>query len=827
MGVFLKYISKNMFEKKGRFFLLMFSIAISAALLVASLGMVDLITDQLSEPYESGIVSDVSVVSKTDDPFLKKNDIDTEGLKGLIYELQTTGVINKNDKIKYVTIHGRTNYDGTILEGKADFLNEKESEGKPYCVLSKRIADEMKLKTGDSLKLFLSGEEISFKVKALSANENMFYSDVANQFNLIVPYEYMNEKLSADDGYNVIYGNVSGKTAESFVKSFNETNKDVKAIDLKSNIEYDYSLNTALYFMLAIVVIVSSIIIYGVFKLILAERLTVIGTFMSQGATKNKIERIILMEGFLYGLFGGVAGCTIGEVILYFLGRITSPLADYGIYSEFSIDPKYVAAGIIFAVILSVASAFFPVRGVRKLEVKDVILNRAEIKRGRTVVKSIIGLLLIGFSVAVYFLNDNMINVTAAFGFATAYAGIVLLVPIVVKGITTLLCRVFKNNTTLYLTLNNLRSSKLLQNNIVLIVVSLSSVLMISSFGTSMTDLVVDAYRKMDYEYSVQGIMESDPSHSTTDKIIERLEETKGVEKDSICPGYFEEATLDDMSVIATGIDPYPFKRVLDEYFDFTKNNSKDFQELQEGDIHSVILTTKVADEINKDVGDTVKIKIDSQEAELKVVGIYDGKAYDNGLSVLMNKKLLIDEFKIKEANMIYYNVSGDDEKVEKELKPFFASLGATYTTKAEDTKANDEQNQMIVKLLEVFSYLAMIIASIGVFNNITICFLQRKREMAVMASVGMNKNGRRRLILSESMMSVVLSILISIPFTVLLSDLMTGFCYYIGIAMDVFFDWKSVLTYSPVIALIIFVASISTMRKSRKLSIVQELKYE
>ena len=89
-------------------------------------------------------------------------------------------------------------------------------------------------------------------------------------------------------------------------------------------------------------------------------------------------------------------------------------------------------------------------------------------------------------------------------------------------------------------------------------------------------------------------------------------------------------------------------KRVLDEYFDFTKNNSKDFQELQEGDIHSVILTTKVADEINKDVGDTVKIKIDSQEAELKVVGIYDGKAYDNGLSVLMNKKLLIDEFKIR-----------------------------------------------------------------------------------------------------------------------------------------------------------------------------------
>ena len=827
MSVFLKYISKNMFEKKGRFFLLIFSVAISAALLVASLGMVDIITGKLYEPYESGIVSDVSIISKTDDPFMQKKDIDTAGLNNVIYELQITGVINRDDKIKYVSIHGRTDYDGTILEGKTDFLSEKETDGKPYCILSKRIADDMNLKTDDTLKLFLSGEEIAFKVKAICANENMFYSDVSTQFNLVVPYEYMNEKLNAADGYNVIYGNVSGETAESFVKSFNDSNKDIKAIDMKSDIEYDNSISMGLYFMLAIVVIVSSIIIYGVFKLILAERLTVIGTFMSQGATKNKIESIILMEGFLYGLIGGVIGCTIGEVVLYFLGRLTSPLADYGIYTEFQVVPTFLVAGMIFAIILSVVSAFFPVRGVRKLEVKDVILNRAEIRRGRSAVKTIFGLLLIGFSIVVYFINDSVINVTTPIGFIAAYAGIVLLVPIVVKGLTSLLCGVFKNNTTLYLTLNNLRSSKLLQNNIVLIVVSLSSVLMIASFGTSMTKLVVDAYRKMDYDFSIQGIMESDPNHSTTDTIIEKLEETKNVEKDSIGSIYYTQATVDDMSVVATGIDADAFVGVFDEYFKLKEKNSKDFQELKSGDDHKIILTTKVADQIKKSVGDTVTIKIDSQEEELEVVGIYDGKAYDNGLSVLMNKTLLTKEFKIKEASNIYFSVSGDSEKVEKELKPFFASLGATYTTKAEDTKANDEQNQMIVKLLEVFSYLAMIIASIGVFNNITICFLQRKREMAVMASVGMNQQKRKTLILSESMVSVLLSILISIPFTVLLSDIMTSFCYYIGIAMDIAFDWTSVLTYSPIIAGIIFIASLSTMSKSKKLSIVQELKYE
>ena len=826
MGIFLKYVSKNMFEKKGRFCLLIFSIAISAALLVASLGMVKVIKDTMFEAYEAGIATDISIVSKTDDPYMDKDDIDTAELKDVTYELQTTGVINKNDKIKYVNIHGKSSYEGAVLDGNTDFLNEKESDD-PTCALSMRIAEEMNLKVGDTLKLFLAGEEVSFKITAITANEDIFYSDVATQFNLLVPYEYLNEKLDAEDGYNVIYANVSGESVESFVEDYNEANADIKAIDMKSNIDMESSVSTGLYFMLAIVVIVSSIIIYGVFKLILAERLTVIGTFMSQGATKNKIERIILMEGFLYGLIGGAVGCVIGEVVLYYLGRFTSPLAEYGIYNEFHIMPAYLVAGMIFAIVLSVLSAFFPVRSVRKLEVKDVILNRAEIKRGKTAVKVVSGLLLIGFSIAVYFINDSVINVTAPIAFAAAYAGVVLIVPVVIKGLTSLLCKVFENNTTLYLTLNNLRSSKLLKNNIVLIVVSFSSVLMISSFGTSMTKLVVEAYQNMRYDFSIQGIMECDPNHSTTDMIIEKLEETEGVEKDSIAPMYFVSAKADDIGAVVTGVEVDSFVKCFDKYFDFNKNYSKVIQAFKDGDDHSLVLTTKVADQLDKGVGDKVKIEIDSQEVELEVVGIYNGKAFNNGSSILVKKELLINEFKIKEATNIYVSASGDNAKVEKAIKPYLASLGTTYSTKAEDTKHNDEQNQMIVKLLSVFSYLAMIIASIGVFNNITISFLQRKREMAVMASVGMNKGKRKGMILAESMMSVVFSILISIPFTVLLADLMTGFCAFIGIDMHVLFDWSSVLIYSPVIAVIIFIASLSTMSKSRKLSIVQELKYE
>ena len=131
MKVFLKYITKNMFEKKGRFFLLLFSIAVSAALLVACTGMVDVVIDSFNEPYESGQMSDVSIVSKTDDPYMKKADVDTEGLKDVTYELQTVGVKNENDEIKYVSLRGRESYSGAMSEGSADFLSRKGSEESP------------------------------------------------------------------------------------------------------------------------------------------------------------------------------------------------------------------------------------------------------------------------------------------------------------------------------------------------------------------------------------------------------------------------------------------------------------------------------------------------------------------------------------------------------------------------------------------------------------------------------------------------------------------------------------------------------------------------
>lgn len=835
MKVFLKYIVRNMLEKKSRFFLLIISIAISTALLVGSAGIVDVIIDSFSEPYEAAREGqDISIMSGSEDPFIALESIDQTGLTDLRGELCTTGVITDGDRINYIQIHGRTAFSGNLTAGTTEFIQKTGSEAQPSCIISQRIADKKGLKPGDKLRFFLSGEETTFTVEAICGPEGIFASDQAENFTMMIPYGWLEQKLQADGKFNVITAKLtetdpSAETIRSFVSKYNVDHPELSAGILNNTEVYsDSSITLGLYFMMAIVVIVSGIIIYGVFKLVITERLSTIGTFMSQGATRKKVERIILMEGLMYALVAGAVGCVLGETLLFFVGRLTSPLAEYEIYPEFHINPIHILIGMIFAIVLSVFSAWLPVRSVRRLEAKDVILNRVEQRNGKVMAKRIIGAVLILFAASSFFLTGDAKANVAPFGFTAAFAGIILITPSIVKGASWLLARAFKNNATLYLTMNNIHSSKLLRNNIVLIVISLSSVLMIASFGKSMTDLVTDAYAKANYDYSISEILNGDPTTSTTDQIINKLKTLEGVKQETITPCYNAMGTSDnDASLIMLGVKPEGFGTTYDKYFEVSEKYQKEFDALENSRGREVLLPIKLQKQLKKNVGDTIDVTVNASTVPFKIIGIYDGKVYNAGLCILIRDEVLKQEFHIKEANMIYFAASGNNAEIENEMAPYLKSLGATWRTKAEDTKLNDEQNQQIVMIMSIFSYLAMIIASIGVFNNITICFIQRKREMAVMASVGMSKSGRMSLLLAESLASVAFSILLCIPLTILLSDLMTGFCSFIGLPMHVAFSWAELPIYAAIITGIILIASLSTMLKSRKLSVVQELKYE
>ena len=620
-------------------------------------------------------------------------------------------------------------------------------------------------------------------------------------------------------------------TPSDKAKEFNEKNERVKAAALIDDDLYEgtETITIPLYLMLTIVCIVCVIIINGVFKLIITERITVIGTFMSQGATKKKIERILLCEALLYGLSGAVVGVAVGEIALIFVTRYFSPLKDYGIYVPYKFNIGHMIAAVIFAVALSVISAWSPVRRIRKMQVKDVILDRFEdkIRRGR--IRFIAGLVLLGICF-IGFISDAELSMGGSILLMfCGFLGMVMASRKLIKLIADGLSRLLRGNATAYLAMNNIKSSKLLRGNITLMMISLSAVLMIASIGDTMETVVVEAYDRMHCDYEIMNIIDNASDVTTTDMILDRLQKVDGIDKSSINPVYAAQAKIGNEYVIVEAGDPDKYADYM-QYLELTSDKYIDgFNAYKEADDKAVILSLAMSKKLDLKEGDNAEVEIDGKKETFRIAGIVDAKLLNGGQIMLMKPEDLKKTYNAREADIITFLLEkgADAEAVEAQFKKPIADLGATFITLDEMRKQNVEANATIIDLLAVFSFLALCISSIGIFNNITICFAQRRREFAVMASVGMNKKKRRLLVLIESLFCTLLSIAASIPFTMMICGLVTKMMLANSTPMEIHYSWSQTPIYLAVLAAVIFIASLSTMRKSSKLSVVQELKYE
>ncbi len=452
-----------MLEKKGRFLLLLFSISISVALLVMSLGIVDVIKDVYSSSMKAVAEGqDIYIMSNTDSVYFSDSDFDKTNIENIKKELKITGVINKDDEVNYVDVRGRKDFEGHILEG------EFEYEDEPYCVVSNRIAEQRNLKIDSKIKIAINGQDIKFIVKGICTDEGVFYSNKETQFTIIVPYCYLDNLLDADGSYNYMTAQIKGDDQKEAIEKFNDENENVTASKLYDTVSINdriSTFSTALYIMLSIVVVISCIIIYGAFKLIITERITTIGTFMSLGATKRKIENILFLESLLYGVFGAVIGIILGEVGLIVVNYFVSPLAKYGIHEKYQVRVEYILAGAIFALLLSIISAMFPIFGIRKFQVKDIILNRTSDVRGSGIVKFIIGLILLIVGIVGFVGNGEWAINISFISTIALFIGVIMIYPKIIEWITRILTRIFRRNAISFLALNNVQSSKLLIAN--------------------------------------------------------------------------------------------------------------------------------------------------------------------------------------------------------------------------------------------------------------------------------------------------------------------------------------------------------------------------
>lgn len=825
MSIFLKYIIRSMLEKKLRFMLFLLSIAVATGLFLASMGIVDVAVEaiggQVSKTSEN---RDIRIQSNQADPYFSLDGLQLAGVENMQASLVLPS-ITQDLNYEFVQIHGRH------LDSLEDYVYADESTH-PFennrIYISMRTAALHSLALGDELTLLIANDKHTFTIAGIIVNDGIFYTDTTARFNVVIPYETLAALLDVTSLYNTVYADGSEKTIEASIERFNAENDAFRASPV-----YDEGIiegmiagqRNIFYFMLGFVLLVSMVILYGSFKLIITERTMVIGVFFSQGATKKDVKRILYIESILYGVFGGVLGTILGLLLLFFAHRFISPLYEYGIYEPFTFNPIILLYALIFSVSFSLFSCYMPIRKIGRYQIREVILGELENQKSLKKPLFLIGMGCILTSSLIVFLFADLAVILAPLLMLISLFGLLLSYPYLLSfAIKKVFKPIYGKWSFTALSINNIRTSRALRGNISILIIALIAVLSVITISKGTERIVAEAYTTLHFDIMVENIQTDDPE--TMDAIMQDLKNNTDIKPESINQKATVLGSNDGEYAMIEGIDPQIFEALL-TYLDFTQADGSNAIEtlMDPQQLHTVIAKNTAA-RLNLDVGDRTPITINGITEHYTVTGIVDGKLWMQGDFFMMNIVTLNTNHQVRNAT-IYFMVNGDLDDLIAGFKEDFRHYGATVMTHREMQELNQEQNQLMFNILNYFSLFAVLVGAFGAINNMIISFLQRKREFAVLQSIGGTAPQTRKLLFFESIFTVLFSALIVSLFMYLFTKILAKVVASIGLPMDLSFTLSDAVPFLILSIVIYLVATVPLLYKSRKLSIMQEMRFE
>jgi putative ABC transport system permease protein len=824
MNVFLKYLLKSTFSKKRRSLLLIITITISAALLIGTLGSVTASSNASKEQAKrsSGDYNVVITAKNTNEtPFFNKDKICKDGFYTFVASISANGYLSKDDNVN-ITMQGVAAEDYKKLPNMKILKGDKSNPLMgDKIIISKKISKVHNLKLGDSIQVNVRGENKSFKVGAIAEPNGVFSADLKSQFTVVTNEKNVCTIWGVNELSNTLLVKLkSNVDANKFIKNYNEKNGESLAAltfdENKANADAEQVVSL-LYFMLLLVVFMSSFIIYSCFKLIVIERMPVLGTFLSQGETTGGIIKLLLSESLIYGIISGILSLLLGAGLLYLLADITNDYKQYGVTTKVDYSISYFIIGFIFAIVISLISSLMPVLAIIRVQVKDIILNKIDVSYKKSYRLSLFGIILALIAIILNSIKSSISINLSPITFTLFLIGSIIALPGIAKMLSYYLMKLFENFNILFkLAFNNIRTSKVLLNNIRLVVIGMVSIMIILSLSSSFTKALLGLAG--DYKYNISVIQGTDPArvNSIIDKAsnIRKIIETYFV-SDGKIKGY-------DTKIPIGGINPETYKG-FNNYFEIF-NKEEFYRELNKKD-RNVAITDKLAKTLNKSQGDSIGLIVNNKEVKYKIIGTFNTKLAPN--QILINKENMIKDFGVTVPDSYNLQTSGSTDKVKKSLENKLKGTSAKVTTFDEDINAASDSTKLLINILLFFSLMTVVIGTFGIMNNIRVSFIQRKKDLAVLSSVGMTNGGNAMMILIESILTAIFAAglggIISY-FAVVISNNLAKF---IELSITMEYDFKAFSMVSIGILIIMALSSCSVVFKSSRLSVMEELKYE
>lgn len=820
MKIIFKYILTNVKERKARTAVMLLSILLSTMLLFVSLS-IGVSYESAQRKMARGMAGSATVSVQMKDGNISLSDIpDLSPIKAKVGMLEGTALYHESGYYETVDlIAADLDALGQINKPRLQNGGEISDFSGNQIILPDRFTSKYDIQKGDTITLQISGTPTAFEVAEIAAYDTVFLRHTRGATALL-PYSTLAEILGQADGYSQILIEPSEGTRTSDLiaelnKSLTNGEYEISQIVNETQIAADARQKSMPFFLISFFALTMSVfIIYSNYKVITLDRLPIIGTFRSIGATEKNVTRILLLESLLYGCVGGVAGIPVGILILNIILQGMDKSLSQGIEIPIVVSVSGIFLSFSVAVIVSLLSAWLPVRRASRLPIKDVVLGTVEEKH--TPHRLIIGTGIALFIISVLLpkiASGNMLYLAGGFSLLGLIAATILIIPLFTNGIATVLERlygvVFQNEGKL--AARNMRGNKNITQNITLLFISISAIIAISVVGNFVTTYISDVFHGAELEGFADGEMDQ--------SFIEQVENMDGIEK--VLPLYvFNNGATFSRMEATDNLEWYNSMLALN----YTKEAMQEqaVSAFGSGE-RSIILSDSAMKRIGLSVGDTITLSNGNIENSYRVVGSFKSRATD--VEAVIPSDYAVSDFGAKAYGFLAYTAA-DPDAVMVQIRDLFGEHSNWSRTVAEFNADALSTVGAFLKPMQSMTYFILLLATVGVINNLLINYIQRRRSIAMYKSVGLSNRQNMKMTLIEGFSSGLIGAVIAIFVSYM--EIQTIFLVAgPKIAMTPELDAGTFIAAGTLGIVVTLLGSIVPILKSRKMKLVEEIKFE
>ncbi|QYX28541.1 ABC transporter permease [[Clostridium] scindens] len=820
MKIIFKYILTNVKERKARTAVMLLSILLSTMLLFVSLS-IGVSYESAQRKMARGMAGSATVSVQMKDGNISLSDIpDLSPIKAKVGMLEGTALYHESGYYETVDlIAADLDALGQINKPRLQNGGEISDFSGNQIILPDRFTSKYDIQKGDTITLQISGTPTAFEVAEIAAYDTVFLRHTRGA-TALSPYSTLAEILGQADGYSQILVEPTEGTRTSDLiaelnKSLTNGEYEISQIVNETQIAADARQKSMPFFLISFFALTMSVfIIYSNYKVITLDRLPIIGTFRSIGATEKNVTRILLLESLLYGCVGGVAGIPVGILILNIILQGMDKSLSQGIEIPIVVSVSGIFLSFSVAVIVSLLSAWLPVRRASRLPIKDVVLGTVEEKH--TPHRLIIGTGIALFIISVLLpkiASGNMLYLAGGFSLLGLIAATILIIPLFTNGIATVLERlygvVFQNEGKL--AARNMRGNKNITQNITLLFISISAIIVISVVGNFVTTYISDVFHGAELEGFADGEMDQ--------SFIEQVENMDGIEK--VLPLYvFNNGATFSRMEATDNLEWYNSMLALN----YTKEAMQEqaVSAFDSGE-RSIILSNSAMKRIGLSVGDTITLSNGNTENSYRVVGSFKSRATD--VEAVIPSDYAVSDFGAKAYGFLAYTAA-DPDAVMVQIRDLFGEHSNWSRTVAEFNADALSTVGAFLKPMQSMTYFILLLATVGVINNLLINYIQRRRSIAMYKSVGLSNRQNMKMTLIEGFSSGLIGAVIAIFVSYM--EIQTIFLVAgPKIAMTPELDAGTFIAAGTLGMVVTLLGSIVPILKSRKMKLVEEIKFE